>query len=98
MKKEITRIRKGRPIGSEIRDMMAEILKDNPDISGYTIHKKFRDKFRRKHTCLRNIYYHLQKGVVLGIFEISSVAQSEQNDADMKLYRLKSEVISNDKI
>lgn len=63
---------RGRPVRSEIRDNIAEILAVNGPSYGYDIFKVYSDYF---FPCTReSVYYHLRKGVELGIFRIVRVS------------------------
>lgn len=62
---------RGRPPKSMVRQNMIEIIYFLKKSSGYDIYKVYREIYP---TCtLRNIYYHLKKGVSLGEFELESV-------------------------
>lgn len=68
---------RGRPIGSEIRQRMVDILAVMGQGYGYEIHKIYCELFPR---CTREVvYYHLRIGVKLGQFIIEKVV-SEQGD------------------
>lgn len=62
---------RGRPIGSEIRRNMIEILYFLGEGSGYDIYKVYREIFPK--ITLRSIYYHLKKGVSLKEFELKQI-------------------------
>ena len=59
---------RGRPVSSNIRDNVAEILYFMGKGYGYDIYKVYVNVFPK--VTLRSIYYHLRKGTDLGIFEI----------------------------
>lgn len=64
---------RGRPVRSDIRQNIVEILAVMGRGYGYQIHKVYRELFPM---CTREvIYYHLKKGVVLGEFEVEAVKQ-----------------------
>lgn len=52
---------RGRPKGSIVRSNIYSILYHSPDMYGYELHKAYCDLF--ENVTLRNIYYHLSKGV-----------------------------------
>ena len=62
-------MQKGRPIKSEIRQNMIEILFHMHKGYGYDIYKTYVKIFPK--VTLRSIYYHLKKGVSLGEFKIT---------------------------
>ena len=67
----------GRPVKSEIREHVAEILAVHGPSYGYEVFKMYSDSF---FPCTReSIYYHLKKGVELGMFKISKIS-SEKGD------------------
>ncbi len=70
-------MRRGRPIGSAVRQNVIEILNVLKKAHGYQIYKVYRDLFPK--VTLRVIYYHLKKGCDLGEFEIDKV-QLEKGD------------------
>jgi len=57
-------MKKGRPVKSEIRQNMVEILHFIPKAYGYELYKVYVAIFPK--VTLRSIYYHLKKGVDLG--------------------------------
>ncbi len=66
---------RGRPVKSEIRQNMIEILNVVGSTYGYKIHKFYNELFP---SCTReNIYYNLRKGVKLGEFEIAEIKQEK---------------------
>lgn len=71
-------MKRGRPVRSQIRQNIVEILKFMGEGYGYEIHKIYKEIFDPSPT-LRVIYYHLRKGVSLGEFTIKIVKQ-EQGD------------------
>src|SRR3989338_3066649 len=65
----------GRPVKSEIRQNLIEILHYMKKAYGYEIHKKYCQIFPK---CSREVvYYHLRKGVKLGEFEIEQVKEEK---------------------
>ena len=68
-------MKRGRPVGSDIRQNIIEILAVMGRGYGYEIHKVYNELFT---PCTReNIYYHLRKGVTLGEFEAEDVKQEK---------------------
>ncbi len=66
---------RGRPVKSEIRQNIIEILSVIGSAYGYLIHKYYAELFP---SCTReNIYYNLRKGVKLGEFELAEVKQEK---------------------
>jgi len=66
---------RGRPIKSEIRQNIIDILFHIEKGYGYEIFKIYREIFP---ICtLKVIYYHLKKGVDLGVFSINNVKQEK---------------------
>jgi len=64
-------MKRGRPVKSDIRQNIIEILASIGKAYGYKIHKIYNEIFP---PCTReNIYYNLKKGVVLGEFEIKEI-------------------------
>lgn len=70
-------MKKGRPIGSEIRQNIIEILYFKGKAYGYEIYKIYREIFPK--VTMRVIYYHLKKGVALEEFKVNKV-QMEQGE------------------
>jgi hypothetical protein len=68
---------KGRPIRSEIRQNMVEILYFMKEGYGYGIYKAYVGIFPK--VTMRSIYYHLKKGVMLHEFKVSKV-EKEKGD------------------
>jgi hypothetical protein len=66
---------KGRPIYSQVRANMVEILYAKGKGYGYEIAKIYLDIFPR--VTKRLFYYHLKKGVELGEFKIESIEKEE---------------------
>jgi len=66
---------RGRPVKSEIRQRIAEILYFLGSDYGYRVHKIYCKIFPK---CTREVvYYHLRKGVKLKIFEVKEVKQEK---------------------
>ena len=66
---------RGRPVKSEIRQNVIEILNVIGTAYGYKIHKYYNELFP---ACTREvIYYNLRKGVTLGEFELAEVKQEK---------------------
>jgi len=62
---------KGRPVKSEIRQNIVEILYFMKEGYGYGIYKVYVAIFPK--VTMRSIYYHLKKGVILNEFKVSKV-------------------------
>ena len=59
---------RGRPVKSEIRQNIVEMLSVEGPMYGYQIHKFYNELFP---SCTReNVYYNLRKGLKLGEFEL----------------------------
>ncbi len=70
-------MKKGRPIRSEIRQNVVEILNFIKKSYGYEIYKVYVKIFPK--VTMRSIYYHLKKGLQLGEFQINKV-EKEKGD------------------
>jgi hypothetical protein len=68
---------RGRPIKSEIRQNMVEILFVLGEASGYDIYKIYIEIFPK--ITLRSIYYHLKKGCSINEFKISKIEKVTGN-------------------
>jgi len=68
---------KGRPVKSEIRQNMVEILYFMKEGYGYEIYKVYVAIFPK--VTMRSIYYHLKKGISLGEFKVSKI-EKEKGD------------------
>lgn len=68
---------KGRPVKSEIRQNIVEILFFMKQGYGYEIYKVYVAIFPK--VTMRSIYYHLRKGVDLNEFKISKI-EKEKGD------------------
>ena len=68
-------MKRGRPVKSDIRQNIIEILAVAGKAYGYLIHKWYNQIFP---PCTReNIYYNLRKGVKLGEFELADIKQEK---------------------
>ena len=66
---------RGRPIRSEIRQNIIEILYFMKEGYGYEIYKAYIAIFPK--VTMRSIYYHLKKGLALGEFKVSKVEREK---------------------
>lgn len=64
-------MKRGRPISSEVRDNIVEILYNFGPAYGYQIHRFYNEIFPA--TTRENIYYNLRKGAKTGVFELTEV-------------------------
>jgi hypothetical protein len=83
--------KRGRPIGSSIRQNIVEILYFRKKAYGYDLYKDYCELFPK--ATLRVIYYHLQKGVALKEFELEEVRMEKGDyswggEAEKKYYKL----------
>ena len=62
---------RGRPAFSPIRNNLVELLFFVGEGYGYELYKKYIRVFHK--TTMRSVYYHLNKGVELGVFKIEKV-------------------------
>jgi len=62
---------RGRPAFSPIRNNLVELLFFVGTGYGYELYKKYVQIFHN--TTMRSIYYHLNKGVELGVFKVDKV-------------------------
>ena len=62
---------RGRPTFSPIRNNLVELLYFMGSSYGYDIYKKYMLVFPK--TTMRSMYYHLNKGVKLGVFSVSKI-------------------------
>ncbi len=82
---------RGRPVGSEIRKNIIELLFHMNKACGYDIHKVYCLIFPK---CTREtIYYHLRKGALINEFELEEVKQEKGvfswgPSAEKKYYKL----------
>ena len=83
-------MRFGRPIGSEIRQNIIEILYFFGKIYGYKLYNIYIDIFPK--VSQRSIYYHLKKGAQLGEFIVKADSKegdySWGNNAEVVYYSL----------
>jgi len=91
MNSKIEIMRRGRPVGSAVRQNVIEILSCLPRGHGYQLFKIYRELFPK--VTLRVIYYHLRKGLELGEFEIEKVEKEKGDyswgsEAEKIYYRL----------
>ena len=82
---------RGRPIGSNIRQNIIEILFFKGKAYGYDIYKYYCDLFPK--VTLRVIYYHLKKGVSLNEFLLENIKKEKGKyswggEAEKKYYKL----------
>jgi hypothetical protein len=70
-------MRRGRPVGSVVRQNVLEILGVLGRAHGYQIYKVYKELFPK--VTLRVIYYHLKKGVSLGELEVERI-ERERGD------------------
>lgn len=63
-------MKRGRPIGSSVRQNLVEILFFKRFACGYELHKIYCDIFPK--TSRENIYYNLRKGVSLDVFNVET--------------------------
>ena len=68
---------KGRPVKSEIRQNMIELLFFTKEGYGYGIYKNYIAIFPK--VTMRSIYYHLKKGVDLNEFKVSKIERVKGN-------------------
>jgi hypothetical protein len=70
-------MKRGRPVYSEIRQHIVDILYYMGKGYGYEIYKVYRELFA--HTTMRNVYYHLKKGVEIGEFRVEKIIMEKGN-------------------
>jgi hypothetical protein len=66
---------RGRPVKSEIRQNIVDILQYMKSGYGYDIYRHYVKVFPR--CTIEVIYYHLKKGVTLDLFKVEKVRQEE---------------------
>ena len=66
---------KGRPVHSEIRQNMVEILFFMKEAYGYDLYKTYVSIFPK--VTMRSIYYHLKKGIAINEFSVSKVVKEK---------------------
>ncbi|MBT4541258.1 hypothetical protein HOC35_07130 [Candidatus Woesearchaeota archaeon] len=69
--------KRGRPVRSEIRENIAEILYFKRKAFGYELAKLYNQIFPK--CTSRVIYYHLKKGETLGEFKIHKIIKEDGN-------------------
>ena len=69
--------KRGRPVRSQIRQNIVEILYFMKKACGYDIFKVYRDVYPK--VTMRSIYYHLRKGQETGEIKINAI-KSEKGD------------------
>lgn len=70
-----TKSKRGRPIGSEIRENIIQLLYFMKSAHGYEIAESYKQIFPQ--CSQRVIYYHLQKGFDLGLFKIEKIKKEK---------------------
>jgi hypothetical protein len=70
-------VKRGRPVRSEIRENIAEILYFKGRAFGYELAKIYNEIFPK--CTARVVYYHLKKGQQLGEFKVNKVISEEGN-------------------
>jgi hypothetical protein len=66
---------RGRPVKSQIRQNIVEILYFLGKAYGYDIYKIYKAVYPK--VTLRSIYYHLRKGVQLGEFKVEKIEREK---------------------
>ena len=66
---------RGRPLGSEVRRNIIDILKHMGKAYGYQIHKVYKEIFTP--VTLRTIYYHLNKAQKLGLVKVENIQTTD---------------------
>ncbi len=83
--------KRGRPVGSRIRDEILVILLKKGPLCGYEVYKEYVK--RNGPVNIRSIYYNLKKGVELGLLEckenIKKGSFSWGDTAKIKIYSIK---------
>ena len=67
--------KRGRPVGSRVRDNIIDILYVYGPLHGYRIHSIYNELFPE--VSRRLVYYHLEKGEELGVIVLESSAVVE---------------------
>lgn len=62
---------RGRPVKSQIRQNVIEIIHFTGPSSGYDIYKVYKAVYPK--VTLRSIYYHLKKGTQIGEFKVEKI-------------------------
>jgi len=70
-------MKKGRPVQSQIRQNIIEILFFLKKDYGYNIYRVYKNIF--PNTTMRSIYYHLKKGAELGEFKVNKIEKEKGN-------------------
>ena len=68
-------MKRGRPAQSVVRQNMVEIVAVKKQVYGYELFKIYLDIFPT--ITMRNIYYHLKKGIETGEFSVAKVEKQE---------------------
>lgn len=84
-------MKRGRPVGSNVRQNMIEVLYFLKAAHGYHIYKVYKQIYPK--ITLRGIYYHLKKGLEIGEFEVAEVQREKGNyswgsEAEKTYYKL----------
>ena len=84
-------MKRGRPVQSEIRQNMIEILFFLGEAYGYQIYKVYKEVYPS--VTLRSMYYHLKKGTEIGEFKKVRIEKDEGDyswgpSAERKIYAL----------
>lgn len=67
-------MKRGRPVGSNVRQNILEILHFVGSAHGYHIYKVYKQIFPK--ITLRGVYYHLKKGIELGELEVDGIKKT----------------------
>ena len=67
-------MKRGRPVGSNVRQNILEILYFVGSAHGYHIYKVYKQIFPK--ITLRGVYYHLKKGIELGELEVDEIKRT----------------------
>ena len=83
--------KRGRPVGSQTRQNMVDILSVLKSATGYDLYKVYIKVFSK--ITLRTVYYNLHKGTLLDIFKVNVVKTEQGNyswgpQAEKKYYEL----------
>lgn len=83
--------KRGRPVGSQTRQNMVDILSVMKAATGYDLYKVYIKVYSK--ITLRTVYYNLHKGTLLDVFKVN-IVKTEQGDyswgpaAEKKYYEL----------
>ena len=87
------KIKRGRPIGSLVRNRIIKIIKnkDKP-IYGYEVFSEYKKKY--PNASIRLIYYHLKKAFLLGEIKIAKISKEKGkyswgNEVERTYYEVK---------